>query len=210
MNVVADVSARPPFGVELGRVVTELNHGLFRSLFTGQGNAVLFARSLRVVDHETIVLNPPAFRRREGRALRLGPVAQLAWARERRICQAARVRRSSGETLLVANVHATSYPADPRLADVELLRAATFADALAGADEPLVLAGDFNVSLARSQTLRELASEEWGLTGATHVGIDHVLVRGLAAGPPTVWPASRRTTGHGVLADHAPVDREIA
>jgi endonuclease/exonuclease/phosphatase family metal-dependent hydrolase len=190
-------------------VITELNHGLFRSFLTGQGNAILLARSLRPISHDTIVLNPRGFRESRATSLRLGAIARLAWARERRICQTVRVRRESGETLLVANVHATSYPRDPRLADAELLRAATFVDAVAETDEPVILAGDFNVSLARSPTLRELVEPEWGFEGATPTGIDHVLVRGLRGEPPVRWPVERRTTDHGVLSDHAPVEREV-
>jgi endonuclease/exonuclease/phosphatase family metal-dependent hydrolase len=210
MAAVADVAARPLLGsAELGRAITELNHGLLRSFLTGQGNAILVASGLRVVRHETIVLNPRAFRRRQAASLRLGLVARLAWARERRICQAVRVRRESGETLLVGNLHATNYPRDPRLPDAELLRAATFVDAVAARGEPIVLAGDFNVAVARSRTLNALTSAEWGFDGPMPTGIDHVLVRGLAADPAVRWPVERRTTGHGVLSDHAPVDREV-
>ena len=210
MTSIADVASRPLLvSAELGRAITELNHGLFRSLVTGQGNAILIARTLRVVDHDTIVLNPRSFRRMQATSLHLGLVARLAWARERRICQAVRVRRETGETLLVANLHATNAR-DPRVPDAELLRAATFVDALATRGEPVVVAGDFNVSVARSRTLHALTSSEWGFEGPTSHGIDHIVVRGLDAGPAAVWPVERRTTQHGVLSDHAPVDREIA
>jgi endonuclease/exonuclease/phosphatase family metal-dependent hydrolase len=211
MAAVADVAARPLLGsAELGRAITELDHGLFRSFLTGQGNAILVAEALRVIEHETIVLNPRAFRRTQARSLDLGPVARVAWARERRICQAVRVRRESGESLVVANLHATNYPRDPRLPDAELLRAATFVDAVATPHEAIVLAGDFNVSVARSRTLHALRSPEWTFEGPTPAGLDHVLVRGLDAGAALRWPADRRTTEHGVLSDHAPVDREVA
>ena len=37
-------------------------------------------------------------------------------------------------------------------------------------------------------------------------GIDHVLVRGLPAGPLVVWPEERRSENGRVLSDHAPVE----
>ena len=48
-----------------------------------------------------------------------------------------------------------------------------------------MLCGDFNVSVRRSRTLAELMTAEWGFSGATPIGIDHVLVRGLRAGAAT-------------------------
>jgi endonuclease/exonuclease/phosphatase family metal-dependent hydrolase len=211
MRAAADVAARPLLGsAELGRLITDLNHGLLRSLVTGQGNAILVARRHRVREHETIVLNPRSFRRAQARWLGLPWTTRLAWESERRICQAVRVERENGETLLVANLHATSYPADQRLADAELLRAAAFADGLARAAEPVVLAGDFNISRARSRTLRDLDQAEWGLTGATAHGIDHVLVRGARAEPAVPWPEERRRLDGRLLSDHAPVDRIVA
>src|SRR5882724_9211424 len=42
MTAVGAVAARPRLGsAELGRWITELHHGLFRSAFTGQANAIL-------------------------------------------------------------------------------------------------------------------------------------------------------------------------
>src|SRR5207237_2071999 len=108
-------------------------------------------------------------------------------------------------TLLVGNLHATSYE-DKRLPDVELLRAAVFVDGLAQPGEPIVLGGDFNVSLRASRTLAELMTSEWGFVGAMPAGIDHVLVRGLRAGEPRAWPPERRAHGTRVLSDHAPVE----
>ena len=124
------------------------------------------------------------------------------------MCQAVRLRRESG-TFVVGNLHATSYPPDRRLADVELLRAAAFVDGMALPTEPVLLCGDFNVSVRRSRTLADLMSEEWGFSGATPVGIDHVLVRGLRAGEPQVWPLERRVYRGRVLSDHAPVELEV-
>jgi endonuclease/exonuclease/phosphatase family metal-dependent hydrolase len=208
MTAVTDVARRSPVGAELGRIVTGLHAGLFRSAFNGQANAVLLRPELNVLDHRRVVLNPFKFRRAQARKLGLGLGARLAWARERRICQAVRVRRGPG-TLVVGNLHATYYPADRRLADAELLRAAVFLDGFARPDEPILLCGDFNLSLQTSKTLAELTGPEWGFEGPTPIGVDHVLVRGLASDVPRRWPAERRLRAGRLLSDHAPVEREV-
>jgi endonuclease/exonuclease/phosphatase family metal-dependent hydrolase len=198
-----------PWPAELGRAVTDLNHGLLRSALTGQANAILVGSGLAVVEHRRVVLNPFRFRRAQARRLGLGRAARLAWAVERRVCQAVRVRRPDGSTLVVGNLHGTSYPFDKRLADAELLRAATFVDGVAAPREPVLLCGDFNVSVRRSRTLAQLMTDEWGFSGATPSGIDHLLVRGLRAGAPQVWPAERRLREGRLLSDHAPVEVEV-
>ena len=76
-------------------------------------------------------------------------------------------------------------------------------------DEPVVLAGDFNIGATVSRTLADLTSEEWGFAGPTPSGIDHILVRGLRAGPPVRWERERRVLHGRLLSDHAPVDREL-
>jgi endonuclease/exonuclease/phosphatase family metal-dependent hydrolase len=214
MTAVGDVARRPslgpfPWPAELGRAVTDLNHGLFRSALTGQANAILVGAGLTVVDHRRISLNPFRFRRAQARKLGLGGRARLAWAVERRVCQMVRVRRPDGSTLVIGNLHGTSYSYDKRLADAELLRAATFVDGAAAPGEPILLGGDFNVSVRRSRTLAQLMTDEWGFSGATPTGIDHVLVRGLPAGVPQVWPAERRLRDGRLLSDHAPVEVEV-
>jgi len=209
MTAVADVARRPmlgpsPSSAEIARVITDLDHGLFRSAFTGQANALLVATSLEVIDHRLVVLNPWRFRRR----FPVGLTAQLAWGKERRICQAIRIARENG-TFVVANLHATGHR-DNRIADAELLRTATFVDGFARPAEPVVLAGDFNLTVRNSRTLAQLTGREWGLDGPTPTGIDHILVRGLHAGPPLRWPIERRRVAGRVLSDHAPVEREVA
>src|ERR671934_2116090 len=74
MTAVADVAQRPrigpfPSSSELGRLVTELHHGLLRSAFTGQGNAILVATPFRPREHESIPLNPRRFRRAQSQWL---------------------------------------------------------------------------------------------------------------------------------------------
>jgi endonuclease/exonuclease/phosphatase family metal-dependent hydrolase len=214
MTAVVDVAQRPMLGpvpstAAIGRVLTELDHGLLRSAFTGQANAILLGSALRLVEHRDVPLNPYRFRRAQARVLALGPVARLAWSKERRVCQVVRVRRA-GDTLVIANLHATSYPPDRRLADAELLRAAVFADGFARPGEPVVLAGDFNAREDTSMTLPDLLTPEWGFDGATPAGIDHILVRALRAGAPDRWEPSRRMYDGHVISDHAPVEREVS
>jgi endonuclease/exonuclease/phosphatase family metal-dependent hydrolase len=200
----AALAARPVFGAAVGRRLTDLNHGLLRSAFAGQGNAVHVSPRLTVLDRRSSPLNPPKFRGRKARELGLGPRARLEWAKERRVAQAVRVRDEEGRTVLVCNAHCTSSP-DRGLPDAELLRAAWFASSAAEPDDVVVLAGDFNVTVDESPTLRSLATPEWGFSPAGP-GIDHVLVRGAAAGAEHAWPEANRTQDGVVMSDHAPVE----
>jgi len=194
-----------PSTAEIGRAVTSFNAGLFRSAFSGQANAILVTPHLRVLEEHECVLNPRSFRRAQTHWLGLGVAARLGWAKERRVCQA--VRLAAGDrTLLVANLHATSYPPDERLADAELLRAFVYVDGLAQPGEPVAVAGDFNIPFERSRTLLELTDDDWGFSRAD-AGIDHVLVRNLnvTSGPTRMAPELREING-AALSDHAPVD----
>jgi endonuclease/exonuclease/phosphatase family metal-dependent hydrolase len=213
MTAVGDVAQPPrlgplPSSAELGRVLTDLHHGFFRSAFTGQANAILLDPGLHLVEHRQVVLNPADFRRAQARRLGLGFVPRLVWGKERRVCQAVRVEREAG-TLVVGNLHATSYPPDRRVADAELLRAAVFVDGMARPREPVLLCGDFNVSVRMSQTLDDLRTPDWGFAGATATGLDHVLVRGLSADEPHRRPDTWRMHGCRLLSDHAPVDVQV-
>lgn len=207
------VAAPPRFGpvpitAALGRRLTEPNHGLLRSAFSGQGNAILVGASLRVLARSVLTLNPRRFRDAQARTLGLGTIARLAWAKERRVVQALRLADEDGRTFLVANLHCTSYAADERLADAELLRAAWYAVSEAAPDDVVVLAGDFNVMAGRSRTLRDLAGAEWGFSEPGE-GIDHILVRGAPVTPLRTWPDEKRAHGVRLLSDHAPVELEI-
>ena len=213
MTAVSAVARRPMLGplpgsAEIGRLLTDLDHGLLRSAFTGQANAILLRPGLRVLERRDVALNPYRFRRVQARRLGLAVVPRLVWSKERRVCQVVRVRGGDG-TVVLANLHATGYTPDKRLADAELLRAAVFVDGVATPEEPVVLAGDFNVSVQMSRTLADLTTEEWGFEGPTPSGIDHVLVRGASAGPPRRWERDRRVRQGRVLSDHAPVERDL-
>ncbi|MHB8641311.1 MAG: endonuclease/exonuclease/phosphatase family protein [Gaiellaceae bacterium] len=203
------VAARPALGplpstAEIGRVLTSIHAGLLRSAFSGQGNAILLAPPFRALEHHVVELNPRRFRRAQGRWLGLGLSARLVWGNERRVCQVARIA-DAARTLVVANMHATSYSADRRLADAELLRAFTFVDGLAQTGEPIVVAGDFNITAEESRTLREVV--DWGFS-KPGPGIDHVLVRGLeiVGGP---WRTQHRVDGIEI-SDHRGVKVDVA
>jgi endonuclease/exonuclease/phosphatase family metal-dependent hydrolase len=203
MTVVADVAQPARVGplripAELGRVLTALHPGVLRSAFSGQGNAILVGRGLQPALHEVVTLNPPGFRRAQARRLRLDRVARLAWANERRICQVVRLE----PRLVVANLHATSFPGDERIAGVEVERAAAFVEGLAHEGDAVVLGGDLNVRPG-SPALA------WSPTGGGP-RIDHLLVRGAEASPLRVWPDERRRRDGMLLSDHAPVELDLS
>ncbi len=212
-TAIGALAARPMLGplpstAEIGRVLTSIDHGVLRSAFSGQGNAILAAPHLRVADRHVLELNPRSCRRKQAEWLELGLLSRLAWGKERRVCQV--VRLGDGErTLVVANLHATSYPPDERLADAEVLRAAVYADGIALPDEPLVMCGDFNVTFARSRTLLDLRSPDWGFS-QPGCSIDQIIVRGLHVESLEHWPLERRERHGALLSDHAPVDAVVA
>jgi endonuclease/exonuclease/phosphatase family metal-dependent hydrolase len=195
----------PALGGPLARSLTELNPRRLRSALTGQANAVLVSVRLSATAHQTLQLNPRRYRRREAARLGLPPATRLGWGWNRRVAQVLRV--GDGEaSAVVVNLHLTTSP-DSRPADAELLRAATYAEGYASPGEPIVIAGDLNLTAASSLTLRELGS--WGFSAATE-GIDHVLVRGwtITRGPEP-WPDDRRRLGGSLLSDHTPVEAEM-
>ncbi|MGZ8688339.1 MAG: endonuclease/exonuclease/phosphatase family protein [Gaiellaceae bacterium] len=114
--------------------------------------------------------------------------------RERRVVQCVRVGRLG----VVAHLHATNDVRDPQVPAAELGRARLFAEAAAGPGEPVVLVGDFNF---RGPVLPGYS--------APGPGIDHILVRGAAAGPLVTWPRDLCVQNGVVLSDHAPVELEV-
>jgi endonuclease/exonuclease/phosphatase family metal-dependent hydrolase len=211
MQAFTEVAARPKLGpfpsfASLGKRLTDAHHGLLRSLFTGQANAILLNPTFEPEDYHALVLNPWRFRHEQARELGLGAVARLAWAKERRVVQVIRALLPDGRRLMTANLHATAYAPDRRLADAELRRGAEFVLALSRAGEIEVIAGDFNQFPSRSQTLGWLSGEGFSAPGPE---VDHVLVRGAAASRPDRWPHDRRRVGGVVLSDHPPLDVRI-
>jgi endonuclease/exonuclease/phosphatase family metal-dependent hydrolase len=198
-----------PISGELGRAITSVNNGLFRSAVSGQANAILLRRGAGVLEEDALVLNAKRFRDAQAAWLRLGLLPRVAWAKERRVVHAVRCELG-GKPTVIANLHATSYPADQRLADAELLRAAVFVDALARPGDVVVFAGDFNVPAARSATQAELETGEWGFSPPVGEGIDQVLVRGANVESLERWPRERRRVGGKILSDHTPVEARAA
>jgi endonuclease/exonuclease/phosphatase family metal-dependent hydrolase len=197
-----------PISAQLGRSITAINQGLFRSAVSGQANAILLPKGAEVLAHETLSLNPRDYRERQAKWLGLGLIARLGWAKERRVVQVVRARFADGTIATVANMHTTSFPADQRLADAELMRAAVFADGLADPGDMSVLAGDFNVPAARSATQAELWNG-WGFSEPVGEGIDQILVRGASVRKLERWPRERRVVDGRVLSDHTPVEARV-
>jgi endonuclease/exonuclease/phosphatase family metal-dependent hydrolase len=191
----------------LGRVggrLTDLHHGVLRSSLAGQANAVLVARRHTVDDHLTLVLNDRRFCREVAQKLGLGRGVRRAWARERRVCQALRIPLVDGAPVMLLNLHLTHLRERP-CAEAELQRAVRFAEEQATAGEPLVVAGDFNLT-ADSLAVVELVEKGFSGPGP---GIDHVLVRGLPSTPLEVWPVERRAHLGRTLSDHPPVELSV-
>lgn len=203
MQVFGQVAARPTIGplpstAELGRRLTDLNPGLFRSAFEGQANAILVSPERKILSRHVLTLNPIGFRLREGRRLGLPIVSVVAWGKERR--QAVAVRLDDG--LVVTNLHATNAR-NPRIPDAEVVRAAEWTTSLAR-EAPSILAGDFNVDTARSVVIDKL--DGFSRAGP---GVDHVLARGTSVGPYDRWTPERRRLGNLALSDHAPVEVRV-
>jgi endonuclease/exonuclease/phosphatase family metal-dependent hydrolase len=182
MRVLADTARRQRLPPPLDRRLTTLHSGLFRSLFTGQANAILLRHELAAQERSVFVLN------RRG-LLGTG-------AGERRICQIVRVQRPGAGTLVLANLHAAHGSGQ---AQEQVGNAVEHLLELARPDEPVVLAGDFNFTPDLSHL---------GFTGEGP-RIDHVLIRGDDPGPLVVWPDGRRRLNGMLLSDHAPVERTL-
>jgi endonuclease/exonuclease/phosphatase family metal-dependent hydrolase len=182
LRAVTDVAREPRLPPPLDRGVTLLHNGLFRSFFSGQAQAILLRRELELLERSVYVLN-------ERGLLGIG-------TGEPRICQIVRVRRPAGGTVVVCNLHATN---SARHAAEQVERAATYVLEFAQDDEPIVLAGDFNVT-------PDLRHHGFGDGGP---GIDHILVRGGDPSPLHVWPDERRTLNGMLLSDHTPVERTL-
>jgi endonuclease/exonuclease/phosphatase family metal-dependent hydrolase len=166
--------ARRPVGIgAVSAWITRTHQGRFRSGLAGQANVILVAPSRSAED--------------------LGSERISDAHRERRIVHA--VRLLGPPSVVVGNLHATNDFHDPGVPRREAARAREVVDRLAGAGEPVVLAGDFNV-----------ADPQLAGFSAPVDGIDHVLVRGAEPLSRVVWPVERRTVDGIVLSDHAPTE----
>ena len=200
-----------PVAASHGRALTSLHHGVLRSAFAGQGNAILIPSDATIRATKTITLNTNVFCEERGAKLGLSTKAMRRWERERRICHLVQYELPSRRRFLAATLHATNYPSDTRLADAELRRAASFVERGAELEEVLIVAGDFNITREQSKTIEELVTappeSRWTVSGPQ---IDHVLLRGARAVSVRVWPDEERKLGRRLLSDHAPVELEIA
>jgi endonuclease/exonuclease/phosphatase family metal-dependent hydrolase len=115
MAAIADVAARPLLPAPLAKAITDLNHGLFRSAFTGQANAILLAPGRPVEEH---------------RAARLD-------RSEHRICQAIRLEGD----VVVGNLHASGLRRGS--GEGELRKAVELVESFHA--RVTILAGDFNL-----------------------------------------------------------------
>jgi endonuclease/exonuclease/phosphatase family metal-dependent hydrolase len=216
MQSVAVRTMRPRVGPILvpavaGRALTAPSHGTIRSAFAGQGNAILFPPDATVRAVKSVTLNTSVFCEERGAAFGLSVRDIRAWQRERRVCHYVQYELPGRKRFLVANVHATSKRGDPRLADAELRRATSFVDRGFEVDQPLILAGDFNITREESDTIRSLLSAppEARWQGESP-GIDQVMVREATLVSTRVWPEAERGYRGRLLSDHAPVEAEIA
>ncbi len=204
---VGDLAKRPPLGMRFGRLLTAPHHGLMRGAVAGQGLGIWLGPHSKLLSRHVVTVNPRHFRAREARAMGLDREARWTWAKERRVLQVVRLS-VAGQRFVVANIHCTGHR-DKRIPDAELLVSAQHASSLAEPGDVVVLAGDFNLRPAQSQTLALLTGLEWGFSAAGP-RIDHILVRGAAAGPLQVWPQQSRRTNGTLLSDHAPIEIEIS
>jgi endonuclease/exonuclease/phosphatase family metal-dependent hydrolase len=107
-----------------------------------------------------------------------------------------------GDVGIVGNFHGTGGSR----ADEHFRRAVDFVESCAGPGEPVILCGDANLRPGDGRTYDVL--RERGYSDPAP-GIDQILVRGLPASPPFVWPEERRRVGGRLLSDHAPVELRV-
>jgi endonuclease/exonuclease/phosphatase family metal-dependent hydrolase len=181
MAVSSAVAVPALFVSPAARRLTALDPVRFRSMVTGQANALLANPHFELGPQRLLLMNPG--------------VSRWAFVRrgyQQRYCQAVPLT-ARGRELLVANLHATN---DARLAEGEAVRAADFVrDA-----ERCILCGDFNVNRFAPPGF-----------SAPIEGIDQLVVRGLELERgPEAWPAERRRIGGRLLSDHAPVEAVVA
>jgi len=92
-----------PIPATVGRGLTAPHHGVVRSGFAGQGNAILFPSEATRREEKTITLNTNVFTEEHGKLFGLTPKQMVAWERERRVCQLVRYELPNRLRFLVAN-----------------------------------------------------------------------------------------------------------
>ena len=185
-----------------GRWVTFLDPARLRSALTGQTNAILLGPALETLEAPRVLaLNPRDVRAGVGRSLGLERRVLARWARNRRVCQAVRVR-AHGTTMVIANMHLTHF--DTRLAEAELTRAEALASQLCGTTAPTLLAGDLNIPGAEARIFDPLVAAGYTRPAG---GIDHLLASNMTLGRgPEALADSVRTHDGIILSDHPIVE----
>jgi endonuclease/exonuclease/phosphatase family metal-dependent hydrolase len=215
MKALAVRAERPRVGVVaapagLAKLLSAPHSGRLQAAFGGRGNVILIPRDAKVRNVKTLTLNTNIFCEEKGPELGLNPKQVRRWQRDRRICHLVQYELPSRQRVLAATLHATSHVADLRLADAELQRALHFVERRAEVEEIVIVAGDFNIARAESQTIKELegrpSETRWDVKGA-HV--DHVLVRNGYAATARVWTREERTHAGRVLSNHYPIEIEV-
>jgi endonuclease/exonuclease/phosphatase family metal-dependent hydrolase len=215
LQAVPSRARRPHLGVfpiptSLGRLLSAPDNGRLSARFAGRGNAILVPAEATIRSAKTITLNTNIFCEERGPELGLSEKEVRRWEKERRICHLVQYELPNRRRFLVATLHATNYLADVRLADAELRRALHFIDRRAEVEETVIVAGDFNLGRAQSETIKELEGlppeTRWDDRGA-HV--DHVLVRGGSLSAARVWSKEERTREGRLLSNHYPIEVEL-
>ena len=199
-----------PVPAWLGRRLTQAHSGIFRSALAGQGNVILVPKDAKIRERKRITLNTNPFCESEAEKLGLDAKTARRWERERRVCHFVKIELPNRRRMLVANLHASTFP-DQRLADAELQRALKFVDRASDIEEIVVVAGDFNITSAQSETLRELTTRDDYTYSAVGTGpaVDHVLVREARPSDVRVWSDDERTYDGKLLSNHAPIELQL-
>jgi endonuclease/exonuclease/phosphatase family metal-dependent hydrolase len=183
VRVLTSRNVVPPLQRLAANVITDLI-----ASWEGGSNQLLVRAPGRILEHRKMTL---AFRPEQRR---------MIWTR---------VRLAGGETVCVANLHASAGLPDK--ASAELLAAAASAVEWSAGD-PLVFGGDTNLRPARTPAPFTELRERFRLGDPTGPhAIDHLLARDLdVIGPPRqLAPAERELPAGGGLrlrlSDHAPV-----
>ena len=168
--------------------------------FDGQGNVILVPKRRHGARAQVDHAQHESVLRGAGPASSGSTPKQMRWwERERRICQ---VVKSSGRTggACSSRTCTRRAPSDTRLADAELRRATNFVDRQAEIEEVVIVAGDFNVTQAQSETIAALLERAAGVT----------LVGRRARDRPRARARRRRVGGARVARRRAPLRRQAA
>ena len=209
---VREVGAPPRIGplpstARIGHAITPLHHGVLRSAFAGQANAILDRRPAcgpRTDSASGSTRRRSASGRLAGSASRAsralpGPGSGASATRSGSLFAGRQRSRSRTSTR-------PRSPPDAVSPTPSCLRAAVFVDSVARPDEPCILAGDFNVRSAGRGRSRSSTGPEWGF--ARRRAGDRPCPRPRPAPPPR--PRAGRTLagayGGALLSDHAPIE----